>query len=98
MNENVLQIQLDLEVSEQSEEIELDVDEYVKDYNELINKPKLNGRVIVGDIAEEDPTVPAWAKTEKKPSYTPTEIGAVDGKNSITLQEIDEMFAQVFGK
>ena len=25
---------------------------------------------------ETDPTVPAWAKSEKKPSYTPSEIGA----------------------
>lgn len=96
------EVSLELEVSEE-EQVELEVEESgsasgIKDYNDLLNKPTLNGKVIEGAITEEDPTVPAWAKNATKPSYTPAEIGAVDGKNSITLQEIDEMFTQIFGK
>lgn len=30
-----------------------------------------------GSITETDPTVPAWAKAEKKPSYTAEEVGAL---------------------
>lgn len=59
-----------------------------KDYNELINKPKLNGRVIVGDVEEQDPTVPDWAKQPAKPQYTPEEIGI----SAIPLAEIADMF------
>lgn len=112
MNEDILQMQLELEVTEELEEIEFEMDEQeeleleveeggsvggVKDYNELINKPKLNGRVIVGDVEEEDPTVPSWAKQEKKPTYTPEEVRAVDRDAAISLSEIDNMFKQVFG-
>lgn len=31
-------------------------------YNKLINKPTLNGKVIQGDMNEIDPTVPEWVK------------------------------------
>lgn len=94
--------QLELEVEEE-EQINLELEEFgntggVKDYNDLINKPKLNGEVIQGDMNERDPTVPQWAKAPEKPSYTPNEIGAVNGKDTISLTEIDEMFKQVFGK
>ncbi len=32
---------------------------------------------IVENFKEEDPTVPAWAKAEKKPTYTAAEVGAL---------------------
>lgn len=94
--------QLELTVEEE-EQIELELEEGgsvggVKDYNDLINKPTLNGEVIQGDMSEQDPTVPQWAKEPNKPTYTPKEIGAVNGNDAITLQEINDMFKQVFGE
>lgn len=38
-----------------------------------------------------------WARQERKPSYTATEVGAVDINNELHLQEIDRMFLAVFG-
>ena len=58
------------------------------DYNDLVNKPKLNGKTIQGDVEEEDPTVPQWAKQPEKPSYTPEEVGI----SAISLSEIADMF------
>lgn len=43
------------------------------DYNQLQNKPDLSKYL----TKETDPTVPAWAKTASKPSYTADEVGAV---------------------
>lgn len=67
------------------------------DYSLLKNKPKLDGREIVGDIPELDPTVPAWAKEETKPTYTYQETGAVGGENEIDPLEIEAIFKAVFG-
>lgn len=39
------------------------------------DKAKLNSAL--QSYTETDPTVPAWAKAEKKPSYTASEVGAV---------------------
>lgn len=55
------------------------------DYNQLENRPTLNGKTLEGDVDETDPTVPAWAKNPAKPTYTAAEVGAVtkdyvDGK------------------
>lgn len=47
------------------------------DYNNLKNLPKLDGRPIIGDIPELDPTVPAWAKTPTKPVYSAEDVGAI---------------------
>lgn len=47
------------------------------DYNKLKNLPKLDGRPIIGDIPELDPTVPAWAKAPTKPEYSAKEVGAI---------------------
>lgn len=104
-----LVVKVDLEVQEDDElnidvseddELSLKVEEGggfgVRDYNELINKPTLNGEVIQGDMSEIDPTVPNWAKTSAKPEYTPEEVNAVNVDNVISLQDIDEMFKQVF--
>ena len=53
-----------------------------KDYNDLTNKPTIPNKVsdLTNDSGyltdETDPTVPAWAKAETKPTYTATEVGA----------------------
>lgn len=104
-----LVVKMDLEVQEDDElnidvseddELSLKIEEGggsgVSDYNELINKPTLNGEVMQGDMKEIDPTVPNWAKTPTKPDYTPEEVNAVNVDSVISLQDIDEMFKQVF--
>lgn len=48
-----------------------------RDYNELINLPTLDGRPIIGDIPEIDPTVPDWAKSPTKPEYSAEDVGAI---------------------
>ena len=65
-----------------------------QDYNALTNKPKLNGKILEGNVEETDPTVPAWAKAPTKPSYTPEEIGALakDALVSLKTGELDEMW------
>lgn len=46
-------------------------------YKTLDDKPKLDGRVIIGDIPELDPTVPDWAKAATPPEYTAEDVGAI---------------------
>lgn len=60
--------------------VDLDVGDSVlvnDDYRRLKNLPTLDGRPIVDDIQEQDPTVPAWAKTPTKPGYNAEEVGAI---------------------
>ena len=52
-----------------------------RSYNSLDDKPKLDGRPIIGDIPELDPTVPDWAKSPTKPEYTAEDVGAVAEKD-----------------
>lgn len=93
-----------IEVPMNSGEVTLDVkmgefnEVFIDDYNRLKNLPRLNGQEIKGDMHEEDPTVPAWAKEENKPNYTASEVSAVPAENAITLAEIEEMFKAVFGE
>ena len=62
------------------------------DYAALTNKPQIGGKELVGNktldelgiqpkgtylTKETDPTVPAWAKAETKPTYTAAEVGAL---------------------
>ncbi len=69
------------------------------DYSALTNKPQIGGKELVGNktlddlgiqpkgtylTKETDPTVPAWAKTEAKPTYTADEVGALP-KTTTTL-------------
>lgn len=55
-----------------------------KDYTDLTNKPTIPSATsqLTNDsgflTAEADPTVPAWAKTATKPTYTAAEVGAED--------------------
>jgi hypothetical protein len=45
------------------------------DYEKLKNKPTLNGKEIVGNMVENDPQVPAWAKEEEVPvEPIPTDV------------------------
>ena len=67
-----------------------------KNYNQLINKPKLNGVEIIGNINETDPTVPEWAKQDTKPEYTADEVGAVDANNTISFKDIKDIWDSVF--
>lgn len=48
-----------------------------RSYNDLEDKPRLNGETIVGDMVETDPTVPNWAKAPTKPEYSANEVGAI---------------------
>lgn len=62
------------------------------DYSALTNKPQIAGKELSGNktlddlgiqpkgtylTKETDPTVPAWAKESKKPTYTADEVGAL---------------------
>lgn len=74
-------------------------------YNELEDKPTIEGVTVQGDLSlddlnaydktevdeklagkisvETDPTVPAWAKSPTKPSYTAQEVGALPNTTEI---------------
>lgn len=67
-----------------------------KDYNKLANLPSINGTILMGNYNEIDPTVPKWAKNEKKPDYTPLEVGAVDRNNSMTFLDIKRLWDKCF--
>lgn len=67
-----------------------------RSYNDLEDKPRLNGETIVGDMAEKDPTVPNWAKSPTKPEYTAEDVGAVPAGTIRVLDDGDfwEMLEQ----
>ena len=64
----------------------------IQNYDDLINKPTLNGATIIGDMEEIDPTVPDWSKASTKPTYTAEEVGAVGDDNAIPLEELALLF------
>ena len=79
-------------------------------YNDLQNKPKINGVELSGEktledlgvqpsgdylTEETDPTVPSWAKQANKPTYTAEEVGALPDDTEIP--EIDSTLS-VSGK
>lgn len=51
-------------------------------YEDLKNKPSLNGKTISGDMKEIDPTVADWAKSQTRPVYNADDVGAV-GKDEL---------------
>ena len=64
------------------EDLELDIDGEAQvivptSYNDLDDKPQLDGRPIIGNIPELDPTVPEWAKAATPPEYTAEDVGAI---------------------
>lgn len=69
----------------------------VDDYEKLKNLPLLDGRKIIGNMQERDPTVPEWAKKQSKPTYTAKEVDAIGTSDVMSLEEIDDMFKQIFG-
>lgn len=66
------------------------------DYLDLINKPSINGKELVDNFNEEDPTVPEWAKAETKPSYTPEEIGAISADDEMSFADVKAIWDSVF--
>jgi hypothetical protein len=82
------------------EEIKMDLSDEVKvvttNYEVLKNLPSINKHTLIGNYDEIDPTVPIWAKSDLKPSYTPDEIGALDIRNEISFSDIKEMWDNVF--
>ena len=90
-------IQMKLSVEE--EELNMEIEEVYENnkggetnYENLNNLPRLNGKVIKGDMEETDPTVPAWAKQKEKPKYTAEEVGAISVEDEVPYEEIDKWF------
>lgn len=84
-----------------AEELKLKLGEFIdtggtKDYRKLINKPTINGTELVENYDEIDPTVPDWAKADKKPNYTSDEVGAVNRNDEMALQTIYNIWNQYF--
>lgn len=58
-------------------------------YNDLNNLPSIPSKIsdlqndsgFISSYTETDPTVPAWAKASQKPTYTASEVGAMDASN-----------------
>lgn len=63
-----------------------------QDYNNLRNKPTLNGRTIQGDMQEADPTVPDWAKAPVKPVYSADEVGAIPTGAKLDAADLEYMW------
>lgn len=61
-------------------------------YNDLRNKPTLNGRTIQGDVQEADPTVPDWAKAPVKPKYSADEVGAIPVGAKLGAADLEYMW------
>lgn len=87
-------IDVDFEISEDFELKLADEVHLNRNYNELLNLPKLDGRPIIGDIPELDPTVPDWAKTPTKPEYSAEEVGAIPEGAMVQLDAGD--FAEMW--
>lgn len=89
-----IELPVDMEF-EQPFDVELDHGEFdgvgLKSYNDLNDLPKLDGRTIIGDIPEQDPTVPAWAKQPEKPKYTSAEIGMAE----LDAGDFEEMWESI---
>lgn len=63
-------------------------------YKDLLDKPKLNGETFEGDMHEQDPTVPEWAKAPEKPQYSADDVGAmpVGSINALDAGDFAEMW------
>lgn len=87
---------IDVDLFEENDELDVDFGEVkevvTSDYRKLNNLPTLNGKKIIDDMQEIDPTVPAWAKEENKPTYTAEEVGAVGEDNEMSYKDILEIW------
>lgn len=95
----ILMQDIQMNIQDESDKLQIEsLDEKfvegTSDYNKLKNKPKLNGNEIIGEVEEIDPTVPAWAKAETRPVYTPEDIGAMAEGSviSVSTTELDELW------
>lgn len=83
----MLDMEFDFDIEENDDVLDMDVEEGgaggTNDYNQLFNLPTLNGKQIKGEMSEEDPTVPDWAKAPEKPTYTASEVGALPSDTKI---------------
>lgn len=78
MTVDAIEIDIPLEIDDVDLNLEYDGTVVLsRSYNDLEDKPRLNGEVIVGDMVETDPTVPNWAKSPTKPEYTAEDVRAV---------------------
>ena len=66
------------------------------DYLDLYNKPSINGKELIGNFDEEDPTVHPWAKEALKPEYTAEEVGAVSVENEMSFADIKSAWDTIF--
>lgn len=89
-------IDIDVTIPNQTITLTAEANVTSRDYEKLKNIPTLNGKPFIGNVQEEDPTVPAWAKSAEKPAYSAQEIGAVSTQDAISLAEINELFNMVF--
>lgn len=91
---------IEMDIKDESDHIQFGLnEEYVgtTDYEKLRNKPKLNGKEIIGEVEEIDPTVPTWAKAETRPVYTPEDVGAMaqGSVTSVSTTELDELWNSI---
>ena len=89
-------IEIDVAIQSQNITLQAETNIPTQDYERLRNIPTLNGKPLMGDVQEEDPTVPSWAKSVWKPTYNAQEVGAVSTNDAISLAEINDMFNRVF--
>lgn len=61
-------------------------------YNDLKDKPTLNGKTIQGAMDEEDPTVPDWAKQPTKPGYSAEDVGAIPAESTLGEADLEYMW------
>lgn len=61
-------------------------------YNDLKDKPTLNGKTIQGAMDEEDPTVPDWAKQPTKPGYSAEDVGAIPADSALGEADLEHMW------
>ena len=77
-------------IAENNENIPMEMKEAEKipeswSYNDLHDKPTLNGATIQGDVNEIDPTVSEWAKSQTRPVYTAQDVGALSEGDVVGL-------------
>ena len=66
------------------EEDELAINQSINRHNDRITALEEAG--FISGYTETDPTVPAWAKAENKPTYTASEVGALPDTTDIPTQ------------
>lgn len=59
--------------------------------SEYITEAELSAKGYLTDYIETDPTVPAWAKEENKPTYTASEVGADSSGTASSLVEAHDV-------